>query len=49
MKKLLSKQFLLFLKGEAIENEYTLNENGILVPGITEQNEYREKVKLLIK
>ena len=43
------QKFLLFLKGEAIENEYTLNENGILVPGITEKNEYREKVKLLTK
>lgn len=41
------QEFLLFLNGEPRENEYTINENGEFVPGITPKN---EKIrKLLIK
>lgn len=32
------QEYLLFLEKELRENEYTLNEQGILVPGITEKN-----------
>lgn len=32
------QEFLLFLNGEPIENEYTIDENGNFVPGITNKN-----------
>lgn len=32
------QEYLLFLKNDAVENEYTLNDKGILVPGITEKS-----------
>ena len=34
----LEKQFLLFLGNEERNNEYTINEKNVLVPGITEKN-----------
>lgn len=35
---------LLFLKGESCENEYTINENGEFVPGVTEKNSRLRKL-----
>lgn len=38
------QEFLLFLNDELKENEYTLNEQGILVPGITQKNNQKRKL-----
>lgn len=35
---MMEQQYLLFLNNESRENEYTINDNGEFVPGITERN-----------
>ena len=35
-------KYLLYLPGEAKENEYTINEAGEFVPGITEKNKVKK-------
>lgn len=38
------EQQYLFTNGEKVENEYTLNNQGVLVPGITEKNSKIKKI-----
>lgn len=40
------QEFLLFLNGEPVENEYTINDSGEFCPGITEKNSELRKILL---